>query len=220
MSVTPESVQALIDSSDFGDRIRGINQLRQLDPKIAFEMIQPLVSDQNVRVRYAAVSQLDPLGKQDLEKALELLRERLRFDPEADVKAVAADVIGGLKLTAAFEDLQQLYHQTSEWLIQMSIIACLGEFGDPRGFDLLKIALQNENSLVATAAISALGELGDSRAIELLLPFINDPDWQVRYRLVQAFGNLEGEQAKTALEQLSGDPVEQVAVAAQTLLSH
>lgn len=219
MSVTPESVQELINSTDFGDRIRGINQLRLLDPKIAFEIIKPLITDQNARVRYAAVSQLDPLGKQDLDIALELLRDRLRYDTEVDVKAVAADVIGGLKLTVAFEDLQQLYYQTSEWLIQLSIIACLGEFGDPRGFELLKDALSRENNLVKTAAISALGELGDSRAIALLLPLINDEDWQIRYRLVQAFGYLKGEQAKAALEQLSQDSVEQVAQEARNHLS-
>ncbi|ACK70979.1 PBS lyase HEAT domain protein repeat-containing protein [Gloeothece citriformis PCC 7424] len=220
MSVTPESVQILINSSDFGERIKGINQLRSLDPKIAFEIIQPLVTDPNARVRYAAVSQLDPLGKQDLDKALELLLDRLRYDSEVDVKAVAADVIGGLKLTTAFEDLQQLYYQTSEWLIQLSIIACLGEFGDPRGFELLESALNSDNNLVKTAAISSLGELGDQKAIAVLMPFLEDEDWQIRYRLVQAFGRLGGEQTRAALEQLSQDSVEQVAQEAKTYLNH
>lgn len=219
MSVTPQSVQELIDSTDFGHRIRGINQLRLLDPKIAFEMVQPLITDQNARIRYAAVSQLDRLGKQDLDKTLELLRDRLRHDTEVDVRAVAADVIGGLKLSQAFEDLQQLYHETTDWLIQLSIIACLGEFGDPRGFELLQEALNSDNNLVKTAAISSLGELGDHRAIDLLLPFVSDEDWQIRYRLVQALANLGGEQAKKALEQLSQDPVEQVAQEAKTNLN-
>jgi len=31
-------------------------------------------------------------------------------DPEPDVQAAAADCLGALKLTEAFEDLQQLYH--------------------------------------------------------------------------------------------------------------
>ena len=63
MSATPESVQTLLNSDNFGDRLSGINQLRQLDPATAFELIRPAVTDKNVRVRYAAVSQLSSLGK-------------------------------------------------------------------------------------------------------------------------------------------------------------
>lgn len=211
MSITPESVQQLLNSEDYGDRIRGINQLRQLDSEVAFEMIKPLVNDNNARIRYAAVSQLDTLGKHDLETSLELLRDRLYNDPEIDVKAAAADAIGGLKLTIAYEDLDRSYHQTPDWLLQFSIIAALGELGDPRGFDLLKEALESGNNLLVTAAISSLGELGDSRAVALLTPFATDEDWQVRHRLAQALGRLGGDQARATLQQLATDSVELVA---------
>ena len=219
MSINPESVQQLLNSENYGDRIRGINQLRELEPSQSYEMIKPLVTDRNTRVRYAAVSQLDTLGQQDLTASLELLRDRLLNDPEPDVQAAAADAIGGLKLTDGFEDLQQVYHQTSEWLIQFSIIAALGEMGDPRSFDLLKEALTSENSLVTTAAISSLGELGDNRAVSLLVPFATDSDWQVRYRLAQALGHLGGADAQATLEKLSQDEVEQVSQEAKKNLA-
>ena len=219
MSINPESVQQLLNSENYGDRIRGINQLRELEPSQAYEMIKPLVTDRNTRVRYAAVSQLDTLGKQNLTDSLELLRDRLLNDPEPDVQAAAADAIGGLKLTDGFEDLQQVYHQTSEWLIQFSIIAALGEMGDPRSFDLLKEALTSENSLVTTAAISSLGELGDNRAVSLLVPFATDSDWQVRYRLAQALGHLGGADAQATLKKLSQDEVEQVSQEAKKNLA-
>ena len=218
MTITPESVQQLIDSENFGDRIKGMNQLRQLPPNIAFTMIQPMVTDKNTRVRYAAVSQLDTLGHQDLQLSLELLRDRLFNDSEVDVQAAAADAIAGLKLTEAFDDLKQVYEQTSEWLIEFSIVAALGELGDPRGFDLLINAIKSENSLVKTVAISALGELGDPRGVSYLLPLVNDDDWQVRYRLTQALGNLGGTEAKSAIEKLSQDSSEQIAQAAKDIL--
>jgi HEAT repeat protein len=218
MSITPESVNELLRSEDFGDRIRGLNQLRQLEPQIAFELIQPMTNDNNTRVRYAAISQFDTLGNINLPKALEILRDRLVNDPEPDVQAAAADAIGGLKLTEAFEDLNSLYHQTSEWLIQFSIIAALGEFGDPRGFDLLKEALDSDNNLLQTAAIGSLGELGDERAIPLIVPFAENGDWQVRYRLVQALGKLGGEQARSTLAKLVEDEVSHVAQEAQNNL--
>ena len=212
MTTTPESVKALLNSDNFGERIRGLNELRNLDQDVAYQLIQPIINDQNVRVRYAAVSQLDTLGQTDLDKTLELLLDRLYNDPEADVRAAAADAIAGLKLTQAFPDLKKVYDQTSDWLIQFSIVAALGELGDPRGFELLQSALTSDNSLLKTSAISALGELGDNRAISLLIPFVDHEDWQIRHRLAQALGRLGGEEANSALRQLAED---QSAVVAQ-----
>jgi len=211
MSITPESVENLLNSTNFGDRIRGINQLRQIDPAIAFSLLQPLITDDNTRVRYAAVSQLDTLGTIDQENSLQMLRDRLFNDPEPDVQAAAADAIGGLKLVEAYEDLANVYHDTSEWLVQFSIIAALGELGEPNGFNLLEEALHSDNNLLQTAAIGSMGELGDSRAVSLLKEFVEHEDWQIRYRLVQALGRLGGEEAKAIITKLVDDEFEQVA---------
>lgn len=218
MSVTRESVQHLLSSEDFGKRISGINQLRQLEKSVAFELIQPIITDKNTRVRYAAVSQLDTLGDEDLAATLSMLRDRLLNDTEPDVQAAAADALGALKLTEAYEDLKQLYHQTPEWLVQFSIIATLGELGDPRSFELLEEALDSPTSLVQTAAISSLGDLGDSRAIPLMSRFVTDSDWQIRYRVVQALGKLGGEESRSTLEALAKDEKEEVAQEAQAAL--
>jgi HEAT repeat protein len=218
MNVTRESVQELLSSEDFGQRISGVNQLRQLEPSVAFELIQPVVNDKNTRVRYAAVSQLDTLGNQDLQATLAMLRDRMINDEEPDVQAAAADALGALQLTEAFEDMLHLYRRTPEWLVQFSIIAALGELGDPRGFDLLEEALNSEISLVQTAAISSLGELGDERAVSLLIPFATNSDWQIRYRVAQALSKLGGEQAHLTLEALAKDEKEEVAREAKSAL--
>lgn len=219
--MTPDSVQQLLNSDDYGDRLSGVNQLRQLDPAIAFEMIQPLIVDSHARVRYSAVSQMDTLGSQDLQVSLELLRDRLRTDKELDVRAAAADAIAALKLTEAFDDLAELYRQmddTEGWLVKMSIAAALGEMGDPRAFELLSEALESDIEPIATAAIGSLGELGDERAIPLLLPLATHEDWQIRYRLAQALVHFDDPRCLAALEELAQDPLEQVAQLAQTLL--
>jgi HEAT repeat protein len=219
MSVTPESVQALLNSEDFGQRLSAVNQLRQLEPAIAFQLIQPVVNDANVRVRYAAVSQLASLGQQNPEIALDLLRDRLINDRESDVQAAAADSLGALKLTDAFDDLQHLYESTPEWLVKFSIIAALGELGDPRAFELLQSALNSDNELIRTAAIGSLGELGDARAIPLLLACVSDRDWQIRHRVAQALGHLDHPEARLALERLAQDEVESVALQAKANLA-
>ena len=218
MNVTRESVQQLLSSDDFGKRISGVNQLRQLEKSVAYELIQPVVTDKNTRVRYAAVSQLDTLGDEDLQATLSLLRDRLLNDSEPDVQAAAADALGALKLTEAYEDLKQLYHQTPEWLVQFSIVATLGELGDPRSFELLEEALNSPTSLIQTAAISSLGDLGDSRAVSLLSRFVTDSDWQIRYRVVQALAKLGGTETRPLLEALAKDEKEEVAQEAQAAL--
>lgn len=219
MTVTPESVKQMLSSEDLGDRLRAVNQIRELeDTKIAFELAQSATQDRNARVRYSAVSQMDTLGGQDLELSLNLLRDRLINDPEPDVQAAAADCLGALKLTQAYEDLQQLYYNTPEWLVKFSIVATLGELGDPRSLELLTEALNSDNDLVQTAAISSLGDLGDKQAVELLIPYATNADWQIRYRVVQALHNLGGEQARTTLETLANDQVEAVATEAKNCL--
>lgn len=218
MSVSRESVQELLSSEDYGQRISGVNQLRQLEPSVAFELIQPVVTDKNTRVRYAAVSQMDTLGSQDLQASLTILRDRLLNDEEPDVQAAAADALGALKLTQAYDDLQNLYRRTPEWLVQFSIIATLGELGEPRSFELLQEALNSNIGLIQTAAISSLGELGDARAIPLLIPFATNSDWQIRYRVVQALNRLGGNEARSTLEALAKDGQQEVAREAKAAL--
>lgn len=219
MTINSESVQILLKSDSFSDRLKGINKLRQIDEKEAFDLIQPLIKDKNARLRYAAVSMLDTIGQVDLEKSLEILRDRLYNDTEGDVKAAAADAIAALKLTEGFPDLEKVYRESSDWLIQFSIIAALGEFGDARGFDLLMEALESENSLIQTSAISSLGELGDKKAIALLIPFHDNPDWQIRHRLAQALAKLGGSEVIPTLEKLAQDDMEIVAQEAKNYLS-
>ena len=218
MSITPESVKELLNSEDFGERIRGLNQLRQIEKETAFNMVQPMVTDENTRVRYAAVSQLDTLGTVDKDVSLAMLRDRLFNDPEPDVQAAAADAIGGLELVEAYDDLAKVYRETSEWLVQFSIIAALGELGDPRGFELLKEALHSNNNLLQTAAIGSMGELGNDSAIPLLAEFADHEDWQIRYRLVQALGRLGGAEAERVITLLANDESEQVAKEAKNNL--
>ncbi|MEL6385394.1 MAG: HEAT repeat domain-containing protein [Cyanobacteria bacterium J06626_18] len=211
MSPTPESIKQLLASSDLGDRLRAVNQIRELPAATAFELLLPACADGSPRVRYAAISQMDSWGNQDRQRASEILRRTLMTDPEPDVQAAAADALGGLQMTEAFDDLQSIYNTTGEWLVQFSIVSALGELGDPRGFELLQLALDSDIQLVATAAIGALGELGDERAISLLLPYAESDDWQVRHRVTQALSQFNTPEVRATLEQLSQDPSAAVA---------
>lgn len=213
------AVREAIQSSDLGDRLRGVNQIRELPAPTAYELLQIAVKDANARVRYAAVSQLTSVGQEDPEATAQLLRECLLNDPEPDVQAAAADSIGGLQLTQLFDELQQVYSSTSEWLVQFSIVSALGELGEPRAMDLLQSALQSDQTLIQTAAVGSLGELGNPEAVPLLKPFVSHPDWQLRYRLAQALGHIKSTETQPLLSQLAQDDMSQVAEAAQASLS-
>jgi HEAT repeat protein len=218
MSINPETIAQSLQSGDLSDRLSAVNQLRSLPPDVAFEMLKQPINDDNPRVRYAAVSQLSVLGNQDLEQSLAILRDRLYHDSEIDVQAAAADSMGALKLTEAFPDLDARFHQTQDWLLQMSIVSTLGELGDPRSFGLLTEALSSSEPLVQGSAIGSLGELKDVKAIALIQPFITHEDWQLRYRVAQALGNIGGAEAHGLLETLRHDPMSQVADMANVAL--
>lgn len=219
MSITPDSIREKLASSDFGDRLTAVNQMRELEPAIAFDLLSIASADDNARVRYAAISQISTVGSVDKATSTKLLRNRLTTDPEPDVQAAAADSIGALQLTEIFEDLKSVYENTTEWLVKFSIIAALGELGDIRAFELLQDALGSPNELIRTAAIGALGELGEDRAIKLLLPYVTHPDWQTRHRVVQALSNFTDDTARQALQQLTQDKSEMVAQAAEIHLA-
>jgi HEAT repeat protein len=210
MSITPETIAQALQSENLGDRLSAVNQLRNLPGETAFELLIRAIRDKNARVRYAAVSQMGTLGRQDRAKSLEILRDRLYADPEIDVKAAAADAIGALQLTEAFPDLEACFRQVNDWLLQMSIISTLGELGDPRSFDLLKEALASPEALVQGSAIGSLGELKNPESIPLFEPFLTNEDWQIRYRVVQALSNIGGDRAKAMLQTLTQDSMPQV----------
>jgi HEAT repeat protein len=161
---------------------------------------------------------LASIGQVNPSKTLEWLRVGLK-DPESDVQAAAADAIAGLKMTEGFEELQQLFYASPDWIVRFSIVAALGELGDSRAFDLLAEALQSGDVLLVPAAIGSLGELGDPRAVEMILPFVADPDWQVRMRVAQALCHFDTTEARAALATLAADPEPHVALQAKQVIA-
>ncbi|ATS18567.1 phycocyanin alpha phycocyanobilin lyase [Parathermosynechococcus lividus PCC 6715] len=219
MGVDTTTIQQLLASADVGDRLQGLNQLRSLEPEVAFPLVQPLIQDANARIRYAAVSQLATLGHVNPTQTQELLRDRLLHDSETDVRAAAADAMAALQLPFALEDLETAYHSTDDWLLQFSIVAALGALANPAAVTLLKEALNSSQELVMLAAIGSLGELRQPDILDVLRPFVDYPDWQVRHRLAIALGQIGTADAKQILEQMQTDSAQAVVEAVQTSLA-
>ena len=212
------SARDLLQSSDYGDCISGLNQLDTLPEEEALILITPLITHTNARVRYAAVSKMAKIGNVNRPVSLELLRDRLHNDSELDVKAAAADSLGALAFTEAYEDLAALYHATSDWLLRLSIVAALSEMGEPKAIEVLLDALMSDNDLLVATAIGAIGDLGDASVLDQLETFMCHDDSQVRFRTAQALGHLGGDQARAWLQRMADDTDDQVVTQAKIAL--
>jgi HEAT repeat protein len=217
MTKTFAELKTDLTADDLAVRMKVLPASRSLGIDERFALVCMAVNDSNSRIRYDAISQLSSLGAVDMARTQSLLKEALWNDPELDVRAAAADSIGALKIKDLFPELQGVYAQTSDWLLQFSVVASLGELGDDRAYDLLLQALHHENDLVKTAAIGSLGELGKPEAVAVLIPLADHPDWQIRYRLAQALATLGGEQAQITLQKLQSDADPNVATMAKTV---
>jgi HEAT repeat protein len=110
MTTTSGDLPALLEllsSQNLGDRLRAVNKARELPATEALTLLQRAVTDENARVRYAAISQLGTLSGAGVDPAalLPILRQFLREDPEFDVRAAAAAAVGELKQQQAIDVL-------------------------------------------------------------------------------------------------------------------
>ena len=216
--VNAEELNRLAASEDWGDRIKAINQVRELPAEEAFLLLSQLANDPNTRVRYAAISQIGTLDLADKTTPLPLLRDRLQTDAEVDVRAAAAAALGDLKQPGTVDHLLVALEREDEWLMVLSIIAALGELGDLAAFEAIQAAASNDNVLIRATAASALGDLGDERGLPSLQTLASDEDWQTRHRVCIALGKIGGNTARSYLETLATDPEEQVAATARDML--
>ena len=216
--VTIEELNQLVSSENWGDRIKAINQARELTADDALPLLSSLATDANTRVRYAAISQIGTLDLSDKGVPIPLLKDRLAADPEVDVRAAAAAALGDLKQSGTLQDLLDALEREEEWLMVLSIVAALGELGDLGGLDAVLAAAADDNVLIRATAASALGDLGDERGLDALQTLATDSDWQTRHRVCISLGKIGGDSARTLLESLSQDEEEQVAATAKDIL--
>ena len=194
---SPEEVRALLTSSDYVDRISALNRSRALGDERLAILLDLVQADPNAQVRYLAVAQLIDAGGADKAAVLPVVRAVMANDAETSVRAGAADVVCGLGLTEAYEDLVACYEANSDWMVKMSVVAGLGELGDGRAYEFLVDVLGAEDAsgmgMLHTAAVGALGELGDKRGVDVVKGWMDSEDGMMRDRAADAYKQLTGE---------------------------
>lgn len=193
------SVQEQLTSEDFLQRIRGINRCDEIESTTErISALLPLATeDGSQQVRYAAISRMasfdhTSISEEDGERILSVARFILSNDKESSCRSGAADMIAALRLHDGFDDLVEAFESTTDWMLQFSIAAGLGEMASPKAFDFLTGVLEKNSSdvLLVAATIGALGDLGDKRALAVVEKYLDNDDSSIRERAVIAHDSL------------------------------
>lgn len=205
MTASNESVDDLLNSSIPHERIKGINRMqeyRSFSDQVE-KLVHMAIADEDVKVRFSALSRLSSVRQERLnDKQRTLVLDCARVilkDPEVSCQAGAADVITGLGLSEAFDDLIELYNTTSDLAVKFTVIAGLGEMGEVLAFDFLKGVVETEGDdgemLLLIGAIGSLGELGDQRAIPVIEKYVHHEYIPLRERTKVAVESLSVQQS-------------------------
>ncbi|MDP8959676.1 MAG: HEAT repeat domain-containing protein [Actinomycetota bacterium] len=154
------------------------------------------LEDEDPALRRLAVSSLaSRTAEPQVRRAL---LHRLRHDPDEQVRAEAAEVLGSCG-PAALEGLLVARSDPSATVVE-AVATALGEVGDPQTVPwLLETATGHPESLVREAAVAALGAIGDPVALPTLLGLAREGRPQVRRRAVVALTAFDGPEVEPAL---------------------
>jgi aryl-alcohol dehydrogenase-like predicted oxidoreductase/HEAT repeat protein len=171
----------------------------------------------------AQIDLLDPDGWRRRQAVAEIadtdtgryaLRSALCFDPDAGVRAAAAQRLAGLGAPAAW--LREAVRDALP-LVREAAIRGLARLRDQEAAPLLGRACTIEPVWwVRRAAVLALAVIGGRAAVAVLRQVLDDPFWRVRHAAVQALAVLgdEHDDVRAALASASGSaPAEAAALA-------
>ncbi len=151
------------------------------DPALADPLVEAL-QDPNGRVRdQAALALLDLKPPEKLQAIL----ARLEVEQEPSLRAILYRTIASTGGEAMVEALRSHWGREG-YEDRMGVVDALGELGSPRGLNLLRVALRDNEISVVLRAVAAMDRIGGAGAVETLLALVADPRWPVAQSVVEA----------------------------------
>lgn len=206
--VDEASVRALLLSPGKSEQQRGLLLVRKLSARTALELLQlSLSTSGNEFIRATAAINLGQLRLPVALRsgAVRVLIDLLYSDGDYSVRAGAAAALGHFDElnpgahTEVVDALTRALFEDTEWQVQFSALAALGDVRDARAIPVVLPCLQSSNDLLVQAAVGALGQIGDTSTVPQLLDLLGCADMMTRQRLAQALGSIEACRSEPAV---------------------
>ncbi|MGO4152437.1 HEAT repeat domain-containing protein [Cupriavidus sp. YAF13] len=202
-------LQALAGDPDASIRAAAAAALASQSPKHVHALVTAL-DDASAEVRKQAVL---ALGVFRTEPAVEALKDRLRHDQDAEVRAFAASMLGEVQRADLVPDLRVAVNDSDEGVRATALSAlreCAGFDAVPALRNVFLAALSDTSAIVRETAAEAL-RFSPPEAIPALMVAANDEVARVRLQAVIALGSMQVHQAIGILaDRIVSDPDEEV----------
>ena len=155
----------------------------------------------------------------------------LRDDPDAGVRAAAADALGRLLLLAEYGRLANGQAETigeallaatrnlgEDLAVRCRAVEALGYWSDDVVREVITAAYDDAAPEMRASAVAAMGRSADKYWRETAANELQSPDARMRFEAARATGELENRDATPALIELLDDPDREVQSAAITAL--
>jgi HEAT repeat protein len=194
-----EALRAAIVSGDPARAMPSLAALRDVPPADAVPLLLLGLEQSTFMVRSLACA---GLGVKRSEAGWSALERALREDPDANVRAEAANALASYGVDAAWPLLRAAFEADDQWLVRCSILSALAErqeMSAGRLLDLARLALADGDGTVRVGGAEILGRLvAEARGEEaeqargLLASLQSDPDHRVVAAALNGLASVKG----------------------------
>src|SRR6478609_2549160 len=148
-------------------------------------LLNALADSENAGKRNSATEALIRIG----DSAIVPIVDRLRVEPDIDVRLSLVNLLGDLRSRAGFDLLIELLQHEDDINVSSSIVASLGKYRDAAALPvLLRLLRTREDLWLKFHIVEALGEIGDRSALPAVLPLYAEKS--LRKPVLEAIGKI------------------------------
>jgi HEAT repeat protein len=141
--------------------------VRDARPEIVAGLLDALADAENAGKRNSSTEALVRIG----EAAIQPIVDRLRHEPDIDVRLSLVNLIGDLRGREGFDMLLEMLEGETDINVASSIVSSVGKYRDASALPHLMRALRTRDDLwLKFHVVEALGEIGDRAALPAILP--------------------------------------------------
>lgn len=199
--------------------LEDLEQLSDSDTTLSFEDVAKMaLKDELAKVRTLAIRLLWEIEDH---KLIPTFIEMMQNDPDAEVRATAASILGiyvflgeveqipAKKLTSIEQALLKVMNSQEDELVRRRALESLGFSSRPEVPELIKAAFSQTSTGWITSSLFAMGRSADEQWEKSVLSQLNNSNEDIQKEAIQAAGELELKSARsTLLDLLDEEPTD------------